>query len=73
VALLPVSTSTKWFARVGQTAQALCFVHKRLHFGNPPPGAPGNRPSIDNLLAYWGNRPHRFLAAFESAGLGVRL
>jgi hypothetical protein len=73
VALLPSSTGTKWFHSITATAQALHFWGPgRLSFGNAPPGAPGDRPSIDNVLAYWGKRPHRFLDAFSGAGLGVR-
>lgn len=64
IALLPARTDTRWFP---WEARALAFWRGRLTFLGAEHPAP-----FPSVLAYWGDLPGRFAAAFEDVCRVVR-
>lgn len=73
VMLLPARTETHWTHACFEEADALCFWRGRIHFGNPPPDSPGNRPSIPSVFYYWGKNRVGFRREFAQYGKCIDL
>lgn len=63
VMLIPCDPSTRWWAAAYGSADAVCFVSRRIKFGGHAQGAKG--PSC---VFYWGERVAAFAVAFREIG-----
>jgi hypothetical protein len=74
IALVFSRTDTDWFHEYGVTADAVCFLRKRVSFvgpdGEPRPGKDGQKgsPGAGSMLLAWGPQ---CVAAVVRSGLGA--
>lgn len=63
VLLTPSRTDTRWFTRLWETADAMCFWRGRIRFAGAPHPAP-----FPSLVTYFGEDPWLFASVFREAG-----
>jgi phage N-6-adenine-methyltransferase len=64
IALTKADTRTKWYRKLRESCQAVCFVEGYHKYGNAQTSA-----TFGTLLTYFGNNPERFCKVFEPFGI----
>ena len=63
LALVPARTDTRWFRVFWDTANGICFYHRRIVFVGASSGAP-----FPSAVVYWGKRKDVFDSVFRAMG-----
>lgn len=74
IMLVNVAADTAWFQSILETASAICFLRKRLHFVDGVGGSvKGNGNTRAQALCYYGCDIERFMDTFQGAGAVIFL